>query len=168
MPSAQELIGVWIKRAGAARDLLETRQDVARALRELCVPEVEPYPVSYVAADDATTTMILVPEEGAMIEVSVSGTANEPVITMVSLPLVDTPLAARMTECWGPGDAGARCRVRTWSFAHAGAPGWEQAISYAMPEHGIREGSSDDDQRATAYRLAAAAGWPLPNAERSR
>lgn len=100
-PDAREHFSLWVRQASpATRSLLEHAEaHVLRILDDLC-GDVEAYPTAF--GDDAgLASLILVgaqEHERGVLDVSISGDRDEPVILMEMLPLRAGPISVRLIE----------------------------------------------------------------------
>jgi hypothetical protein len=133
---------------------------IRRVLSELCAPDVEIYDPGAATGDDSTAAVMLLGAQGrGILDVEVSGTGDEPVISIVLLPVGDTPFTASVDR-WGAGEPSARSRDVRWLFE------WEcgktREVLYRLEHNGRGADQVADARRRSALMLAALAGWPLP------
>ncbi len=88
-----------------------------------------------------------------------SGTGEEPVITMELLPITATPLRVKLIEEYGPGGPGARHRERRWTFEWEGESLRRREIKYPLV---MTPRPTTPRAEVAALKLAGLAGWPLP------
>jgi hypothetical protein len=147
-----------VRQSGRQRQALEIAEArVLKALADLCSDDVTPYPTGF-DEDEGLPNLLLAGERPlGIVDVSVSGDGDEPIITMELLPVVDTPIGVKMVEAWSSGPPPARYRVRCWTFEWHGDDVRKRVIKYSVdvPREAMRA--------LPALMLAGAAGWPLPS-----
>jgi hypothetical protein len=115
----------------AKQELIAGEDQVLRALDELC-GDVEPYQPSWDAAvDDCLSVLMLVgPSPRAILDLTVSGTAEEPTIKLELMPTRDSPVGVRVTDRWASGEQGSRAREQRWTFTWETEPARVREIVY--------------------------------------
>jgi hypothetical protein len=145
----------------ARQTLKGGEMQIMRVLSEVCAPDVEIYDPGPATGDDSAAGVMLVGAEPlGILDVEVSGTGEEPVISIALLPVGDTPFTASVVDRWGPGERGNRSREVRWLFEWDS--GKTRQIIYRLEHSGRGDDYTADARRRSALMLASVAGWPLP------
>jgi hypothetical protein len=135
--------------------LAESREYVTKILIDLVSDDVAALPVDI--QGDSSPHLVLIAASGAL-DMSISGTPDEPVVTTELWPTTTPPIQAKVTE--GPLNPGQSegPRERTWTFSYPGKQPFEVTHRRAADQY------PDDLARAQfARKIAEKAGWPLPS-----
>ena len=98
MPFPDDLLGGLTQHASEAqRDaIIGSRDHLARMLQDLCSTDVKAYlPCAWGTAEESVSLMLVTAGDRGIVDLSVSGTEEEPVCTLELLPVRPTPLHVR-------------------------------------------------------------------------
>jgi hypothetical protein len=150
------LLNEWAKQPGADPHLLAAaRGELLDILDRLVSNDMTAQAVG--SADGIEAPSLMLVGTTGILDVSVAGPPDEPVIEVELLHVKLPPIGVTLTDKLEASEAGAgRRREWTWVFDFEGRP------PVTVTHFGAADAHGQQDRLAFALKIAYFAGWPLP------
>lgn len=153
---AAGLLVAWAKQPGADPHLLAAaRGELLDILDRLVSDDMMAQAVG--SLDGTETPSLMLVGTTGILDISVAGTSEEPVIEVELMHLKLPPIGVTLTDKLEASEAGAgRRREWTWVFD------FEGRSPVTVTHFGAASAHGQQDRLAFALKIAHFAGWPLP------